>query len=725
MESAKELRRGQDNSTTAHLTTSKAWTVNAYVAAGFPLFPCIGNTKTPAVKVWQNTKIDPVIDAEDFPGNFGVVLQAEHLVIDVDPRRFPEGVNVIAELWGDLGLSGKPKTLVVQTGGKQPGLHMYFKKPADWPCRETMSAYPGLEFKSKGRYVIGAGSIHPDTEREYKVLSGTPKEVADAPQVLLDLLWRDETFGDEEGLAEAKDDEGTKKRYIAFLKHKEGAVEGADGEPFTLKVAMEGKDYGLSADITHQLMLDHWNDKCSPPWDADELRVKVRNAYAYGKRPQGVHHPEKDFEGVALPEDEDEAERHPDIKWDNDKTGKPKPTLANCMMYFRLKDYKSYKNALLKLIRYNEFADNIEFTRRAPWHKLAQRFWTDTDTIMLKYWLSHHKHFNAATMTFHEAVVAVSQDYSYHPVKEYLESLEWDGIPRLDMLLPEYAGCADSPYTRAVGKNTLIAAIARIYDPGCQFDHILILEGRQGTGKSSFVRILGGEHYADINIDPHNKDTIDAMQGHWIIEASEMEFTRRADIQAIKAFITKVSDRIRPAYARTTRTFFRQCIFIGTINPEVAGGYLRDTTGNRRFWPVATGRINLRKLAEDRDQLFAEAYQRYRAGEKHYLDDERLVKLAEVEQRARTVADAWQEIIEDWIHMATAADSLPPIMTAAQVAQDALNLTARQVDRNALVRISHCMTEIGWERKKLWVPSLNRTAWAFRNVVESDPLGGL
>jgi len=192
-----------------------------------------------------------------------------------------------------------------------------------------------------------------------------------------------------------------------------------------------------------------------------------------------------------------------------------------------------------------------------------------------------------------------------HPIREWLNSLKWDGVPRLNTWLSTYCGALESEYVNAVGRKTLMGAVARVYEPGIKFDSVLVLEGEQGTGKSTTCAILGGKWFGDAPLDIHNpKDTIEYVHSHWIIEFSEMASTRKADVNALKNFITRQEDDARPAYARVRVRFPRQSIFIGTVNPDNIG-YLSDDTGNRRFWPVLCTKFSLEKLRADRDQLFA------------------------------------------------------------------------------------------------------------------------
>lgn len=725
----------------------KGYWIDQYVSAGYSLFRLNGKHPVKGNDKWQHTPFDPLLDAEDLPRNYGVVLKEDDLVVDVDPRNFirciegklvdgkgkpfkgdpalfnleeGETDNPLHRLLTDFDMDSKPQTFVTKTGGG--GLHIYLKKPPGFRTRVNHQLYPGIDFKRRGHFLVGPGSIHPDTKKQYTVIRFTPKEIIDAPQGLLDLLFQEDAAV-HEGLDSASDDEGARHRYITYLKNAPGAVENCGGDLTTYRTAALGRDFGLSFETVCELMATYYNIKCEPQWSREDLRKKVKNAFSYAQSKQGSSHPEVDFATIADEIDVEEgdstlaAKEKKYIKWEMDSKGKPaKNDLGNTANYFLNADFESYVNPLYRLLRFNEFADQIEFNCPAPWHSgRPHKFWTDTDAVQLRYWLSQEKNYVTQTHTCYEAAISLATTlYRYHPVRQYLESLEWDGTPRLDSLLSTYAGASANPYTQAVGKNTLIAAVARAFEPGCKFDHILILEGAQGTGKSTFVKTLGGAWYKSFTVDPHNKDTIDAMRGGWVIEMAELETVRRSDVQALKAFITRESDFVRPAYARVTRDFPRSSVFIGTINPELGGGYLRDSTGNRRFWPVETNDIDIPALKRDRDQLWAEACHRYKAGEPYHLVDAELIKAAEAEQAARAVDDPWEELVAEWMEREKKMATLPEIITTSFVAIQALNLSAKQIDRNGLVRIATILRNLGWEKGKFYVKELGKSASAFR-----------
>ncbi len=255
---------------------------------------------------------------------------------------------------------------------------------------------------------------------------------------------------------------------------------------------------------------------------------------------------------------------------------------------------------------------------------------------------------------------------------------------------------AENGYSAAVGRKLIVGMVSRIFVPGIKFDYCLILEGAQGVGKSTICAILGGGWYGDIVLDPHARDTIDAIRGKWIVELSEMEVTRRADAQALKAFISRTTDRARLAYERTTKDFPRQCVFVGTINPDEMG-YLSDNTGNRRFWPVKCGGdFDLEAFKKVRDQLIAEAYHAFKNGEKLYLSGD-VVKMAEIEQNARRHVDPWQDVVEDWLED---AGKEVKELGMQQVYELILGGNIKSISRAEQCRIGRILSDMGWYKAR-------------------------
>ena len=232
-------------------------------------------------------------------------------------------------------------------------------------------------------------------------------------------------------------------------------------------------------------------------------------------------------------------------------------------------------------------------------------------------------------------------------MREYLNRLHWDGTPRLEGWTVTHLGAEDTPLNRAFGSLWMISAVARIMQPGSKADHMLILEGPQGAKKSTALAVLAGDGwFTDELAEIGSKDAALQMRGVWIIEIAELDAIGRAEVSRIKAFLSRTVDRYRPPYDRYVVDVPRQCVFAGSVNPDT---YLRDETGNRRFWPVRCGRIDLDALRRDRDQLWAEAVVRYREGAIWWIDDRDLITAANVEQEARVQPDAWHALIERWL----------------------------------------------------------------------------
>lgn len=283
-------------------------------------------------------------------------------------------------------------------------------------------------------------------------------------------------------------------------------------------------------------------------------------------------------------------------------------------------------------------------------------------------------------------------DNAYHPIRDYLDSLKWDGTPRLSRFLPILFGTPDTAYEQAVGQKWMIGAVARIYEPGCKMDNMLVLEGPQSIGKSSALRALfGAEFFTEmVNELRDHKRFVEQISGKWVVEFAELSSIRRADVELVKAIITMQVDKVRLSYARSTTELPRQCVLAASVNPKVDSGYLTDPTGNRRFWPVKCTEIDLPKIKRKRDQIWAEAVDRYRQNQPWWLDDETAI-LAQAEQAERVTTDLWED------HL---LEKLTPAQkyTSIQIFDDILKLPKERQDHAAKMRLSNAMTSIGWKQ---------------------------
>lgn len=286
----------------------------------------------------------------------------------------------------------------------------------------------------------------------------------------------------------------------------------------------------------------------------------------------------------------------------------------------------------------NEMDHNIVAQKNLPWRKVkGTSQWVDTDDAALRYYLERVYGMTGKDRIF-DAVNVVAQENRFHPVRDYLETCTWDGVRRVDTLLVDYLGAEDNEYTRAVTRKTLTAAVARIYRPGCKFDYMLTLRGKQGIGKSALIAKLGGPWFSDTFTTMQGKDAYEQVMGVWLMEVGELAGMRKAEAETIKLYISKQNDRFRPAYGRRLQEFPRQCVFIGTTNEAE---FLRDTTGNRRFWVVDTPNEPKRDLWDDLTpetvrKIWAEAVGYYKAKEPLFLP-------RTLEKMAREVQETYEE----------------------------------------------------------------------------------
>lgn len=311
-----------------------------------------------------------------------------------------------------------------------------------------------------------------------------------------------------------------------------------------------------------------------------------------------------------------------DSDWQNllelDKRGNIKDTLDNMVLILD-------NDENLKSIVFNSHRNNIDVRGKLPWEQV-KKGWNDSDIASLKVYISKIYGIYSPTKT-KDGITAVAAKRSYHPIKEYLEGLpQWDGQSRVDNLLIDYFGAENSPYTKSVIKKTMVAAVARIYNPGTKFDHVLILNGPQGIGKSTFFYKLAGQWFSDsLTItDMKDKSGAEKLQGYWILELGELAGMRKTEVETVKSFISREDDKYRVSYGVCVENHPRQCIIVGSTNAE--NGFLRDITGNRRFWPVRI-RGNSKKKAwniskEEVNQIWAESLMLYKNGEKLYLENE-------------------------------------------------------------------------------------------------------
>ncbi len=415
---------------------------------------------------------------------------------------------------------------------------------------------------------------------------------------------------------------------------------------------------------------------------------EIAKGYGY-ERPS--YFSESDFDDLpALPAEAKQAK----IGIITAKNGEVKPTLHNAIKFLdKVNRDQGYS------IRKNDMTGQDEW-RAGPIN--------DADLGLIRVAIEQAGMHNVGADLTAGAVRAVAELNRYHPVKDWLGSLHHDGKPRLDTWLTRYLGVDASPYSLAVGRAFLVAMVARVMRPGCKHDHVLVMGGAQGIGKSTACRILGGEYAGDNmpSIRDGGREAGLYLRGHWLVELAELAPSRKAEEEDLKAFLTRATDEIRAPYARRADIVPRQCVFVGTTN-ETA--FLRDASGGRRFWPVTCGaKIETEALATDREQLFAEAVAAFRAGEAWHLPPD-LERQAAIEQEAAREEHPWEQPIQRILDGLTEGDGFDRQPKDSVTVGELLTLLGIPVERHpgaASRNAASILRMFGWSRvhvKQGWV----------------------
>ena len=593
-------------------------------------------------------------DTPDAP--IGIVCGDAHdlLVIDIDPRN--GGDVTWATLCGEHGIV---QTIRVRTGGG--GEHLYFKAPKT-PIKSRGNALgPGVDISSNGHYVVAPPSVHASGQRyEFAQFAGpADMALADCPDWVIATAtataakprskkstapsdtrgWLAVAFEAAAMLGEWQPAGGFWFARCPWQhEHSDGRGAGADSSTIVYP-ASEGRTLGFfRCEHAHCSGRSLTDVRRALPETAREIANKV---YPGPPRPE----PQKPI-APTLPappaSDPDTGEVQ---SWRGLLTY-TKGAIANTPLNASL--ILSHTPEWDGVLAYDEFAERIIYLRPPPWSvtdPTPLTTLTDDDGMRLSLWLADRIPLKLGHDTCWRLLQIRGKQVRTHPVRAYLEGLRWDGVARIDMWLTSYLGVPVSAYSMAIGAKWLVSAVARIYEPGCQADHMLILEGPQGAKKSTALRTLAGAWFTDELPDLHSKDASLQLLGRWIVEVSELDAMTRADVSAVKAYTTRRYDIFRAPYGRVTQECPRQCVFAGTTNSDA---YLRDETGARRFWPVRVGTIDIAALAAVRDQLWAETLARYRSGERWHIDSPEILAAASDEQESRYQPDAWEEEIRSY-----------------------------------------------------------------------------
>lgn len=360
---------------------------------------------------------------------------------------------------------------------------------------------------------------------------------------------------------------------------------------------------------------------------------------------------------------------------------------------------------------------------------------TDSDVTRIGDWLVAQGCLGWSTQPktgqLEQAIAIVCERHRFDAVRDYLVSLTWDGTARLDRMAVDFFGAKDTVYTSTVVAKWMLSAVARAREPGCQVDHVLVLEGRQGLGKSTALRILAGaDFFSDTLPEIPSRDALEHCVGPWVIELAELDHMRKSEVTALKAFISTRAPSFRSAYARRTVEHPRRCVFAATTNEST---YLADGTGNRRFWPIECAYVDVEAVARDRDQLWAEALARVRSGESWHITDPEVTAEAEEEQAARRVVDPWHDVIALYVsgrRYTTVADILDHLGHGPEEAPSwnghrrERTSNAWRFDQRSANRVAAILRDLGWVRRQVRIDGARVWRYEAPDAVTRDEATG-
>ena len=658
--------------------------------------------KAPMDQEWTTRPYDRSAVAEMVARghNYGVRLKPCHLVVDVDPRNMPEGRDTFAELCEATGLDPDDYPRVETGGG---GLHVYMAKPESVAAVDELEdVYPGIEFKSLGRQVVAAGSLHPDTLRHYRMADGVEMwELPPAPQALLDLVARPtsaltsrrpaEAVIDADRLQEMLDamdpgDYGTNTEWEPLLMSVHDAT-GGDEECGRIFDVWCSAGPGYCGDV-----MNRWRslrtDREHRRSVGTLMRLVEGNADALAVVARAVRgDPADDFAADI------EGTAH---QMRANTQGKAADTIENAFAAVAESGVRP---------RFNELKRSVVFERPAWDPAFGNRADDDTLRLLRELLIIQFRHlsYSPSAINVFEAVMTIAYKDKFNPVTDYLDGLTWDGVRRIDGLFPAYFRTTDGAYERAVGRAFMVGAVARARVPGCKRDEMPVLKGRQGAGKSTGLRALFGDaFFSDAELgDLRGKDAPLGLRGTWLHEFAELDGMSRSESSTLKAFLSRAVDSYRPPYGRAVEEVPRRSVFAGTCNE---GSFLQDGTGARRYWPLTvTDTVDVEAISRDRDQLWAEADAAFKAGEAWTLPPELWGEAAE-RQEAETAADPWADEILAFLEhrqdVLEGEEAPSPHRVHTRELLGHLVVNVSQRNRNHETRLRSVMESLGWEHSK-------------------------
>lgn len=612
---------------------------------------CSAQGKHPIDRAWQRkatSDVDAVRDARrSHPqSNIGIALGGPDRLIAIDIDG-PAGRASWEEL--ERNVSAVPITLTARSGRTDGGEHRIYRVPPHFDLtrvgnRAAVNGLTGIDTRANNGQIVAPPSVHRSGAR-YTWVERAP--IADIPEWLFEAIATPPPVSRQRPEPLPANVTPINERYVRQAldnaAHAIAACQEGGRNSLLFAKACTIFEYCVGEQLDHQ-----------PAWRAladsaraaglrdgeigDVLSKAWRRAQA---NPRTVPAPQ------AAPSPRT-SEGQPALVLDRNANETVRQTLGNVMTVLSLSPEWA------GVIAYDLFGECVVTTRPPPVREQDRPVphvagdWSDEDTVRTAAWLGEVHGLRVSPTMVDQAIIAVARRRTVHPVRDWLAGLDWDRTPRLDSLLCRYFGAPDTPYTRGVSARWAISAIARVMAPGCQADCTLVLESREhGTGKSTGLETLcGRQWFADTGLSIGEKDSYQCLRRKWIYELGELSGLKGRELHRTKNFLSARSDNYRASYARRSRDYPRQSVFAGTTNED---HYLEDRTGNRRFLPVRITAVDREAIARDREQLWAEAYHRYHAGEPWHVDTAEFRALAEEQQSLRVQTDPWEEIVAEWL----------------------------------------------------------------------------
>lgn len=606
--------------------------------------------------------------------NVGIATGAGLAVIDIDPRS--GGDDTIVDLRRSHG--ALPDTVEALTGGG--GRHIYLAVPCEVRnSAGTLGA--GIDVRGDGGYVVAPPSTHASGKAYAWESSSRPDEVevSAAPKAWLDAMT---------------------------ARPKLRALPGGKGEPFPegqrnaslYKRACSMRASGFDRDAILAAIMAENDARCVPSLDPAEVKAIVESAC---KHPEG-YSPEVRAKVEAREAARAEglspaAPKNETGDWRADLFTTPKGAVRN-----------TFANICTILRNAEEYGERLRYNEMLIAPTLDGHAMQEAELGLMREAIERRYGFSPGADSLAQAMLSVAWERRYHPVRDYLAGLQWDGTERLDALCASVLHAEPSPINRTMVRAWFISAVARAMDPGCKCDTAMVLVGEQGVRKSTFYRVLAGEWFSDTAVDIESKDAMMQINGAWIYELGEIEHvTGRAHAGRIKAFISSARDTFRAPFHRTLSAYPRSCVIVGSTNEDQ---FLNDPTGSRRFWCIRVGeRVDIDALGAQRDQLWAEAVAAYRAQEAWWLTTEAEAALREASEGFRVV-DPWEAAISRWIEDRSPIDLQRPV-TSQRIMVDVLGLRLSDTDQRAANRVAAVMKRLGWVNRPEWIDGRTQRVW--------------